>query len=422
MDILLIDAPGGPQPDELAESMAPSGPVRIISVCWGTPEAQARRLAALRRLGPVEVADRPDQVVEIGLAAAARGIRGVVALSEIVSFYAGLLARLLNLPSNPPEALLAVRHKHHQRRLLQSAGVPSPEWRAVAAAGDLRTCEALRFPVILKPSTGVGSLCVFKAEDADELACCYPEALRRYRDDPRPNGSPPLFLVEEKIPGITWQEDPRFGPQVSVESLVYGETVHHLGVTGKLPLAHPFREVGHVMPSLLSSEQVRRIENVSADAIQALGLTTGAVHTELMLTAEGPVVLEVNGRLGGGVYELMKFSRGYDIMPDIVRVACGQEPRLPGAVVRYAAFVKPQPAEGVFVVRGIDKARFQKAMSTAEWGVLDKAEGAVLDSRNGTNSNMARFIVTAPDPEELFRKIDVVDSGVRASVRLDGIA
>jgi biotin carboxylase len=421
VDILLIDAPGGPQPDELAKSMAPCGAVRIISVRWGTPETQARRLAALRRLGPVEVADRPDQVVEMGLAVAS-GIRGVVALSEIVSFYAGLLARLLNLPSNPPGALLAVRHKHHQRRLLQSAGVPSPAWRAVAAAGDLRTCGALRFPVILKPSTGVGSLCVFKAEDADELARCYPEALRRYREDPRPNGSPPLFLVEEEIPGTTWQEDRRFGNQVSVESLVHGRTVHHLGVIGKLPLARPFREVGHVTPSRLSGEQVRRIEDVSADAIRALGLTTGAVHTELMLTAEGPVVLEVNGRLGGGVYELMKFSRGYDIVPDIVRVACGQKPRLPGAVVRYAAFVKPQPAEGVFAVKGIDKARFQEAMSTAEWGVLDKAEGAVLDSRNGTNSNMARFIVTAPDPEELFRKIDAVDSGVRASVRLDNIA
>jgi biotin carboxylase len=420
--ILLIDAPGGPQPAELARSMAPFGPVRIISVRWGKPEVHARRLAALSQLGLVEVVDRPDQTVEAGLGVAAgHDIRAVVALSEIVSFYAGLLARLLGLPANPPEALFAVRHKDHQRRLLQRAGVPSPAWRTVSTADDLRACGTLRFPVILKPATGVGSLCVFKAEDTGELADCYPEALRRYREDPRPNGSPPIFLVEEEIPGTHWHEDQRFGYQVSVESLADDETVSHLGVTSKLPLAPPFREVGHVMPSLLSGEQARRIEGVAADAIRALGLTTGAVHTELMLTAEGPVVLEVNGRLGGAVYELMKFSRGYDVVQDIVRTACGQEPLLPGAAVAYAAFFRPQPPEGVFIVKSIDKVRFQQAMRMAEWGVLDKAEGAVLDSRNGTNSNLARFIVTAHDSEELFRKIDTVNSAVRTSVRLESI-
>jgi biotin carboxylase len=419
---LLIDAPGGPQPDELAVSMAPFGPVRIISVRWSRPELHARRLAALSQLGLVEVVDRPDQTVEAGLeVAAGHDIRAVVALSEIVSFYAGLLARLLGLPSNPPEALLAVRHKDHQRKVLQRAGVPSPAWRRVSAADDLRACEALRFPVILKPSIGVGSLCVFKAEDADELARCYPEALRRYREDPRPNGSSPIFLVEEEISGENWHEYQRFSYQVSVESLAHGDTIRHLSVTSKLPLAPPFREVGHVMPSLLSGEQIRRIEGVAADAIRALGLTTGAVHTELMLTAEGPVILEVNGRLGGGVYELLKFSRGYDVVQDIVRAACGQDPLQPGAAVAYAAFVKPQPPEGVFIVKSINKARFWQAMKIVDWGVLDKTEGAVLDSRNGTNSNIARFIVTAPGLDELFSKIDAADYAVRTSVQLESI-
>lgn len=420
MEILLIDAPGGPQPQALAEILMPLGPVRIISVPWGSAEMRAARLAALTRLGPVELVERPDQVLEAGLASAAQhDFQGVVALSEIVSFYAGLLTNLLGLPGNPPQALLAVRHKNHQRRLLAQAGVPSPAARTVTREADLDGCADLRYPVILKPATGVGSLCVFRATNLAELRPVYAQALRRYRADPRPNGSAPVFLVEEEIHGANWHGDPRFGTQVSVESLVHHGVVHHLGVTDKLPLAPPFREVGHITPSLLTDEQIQRAETVAGDAIRALGLTTGAVHTELMLTVDGPVVLEVNGRLGGGIYELMQFSRRYDVVRAIAETACGQDPVLPNQASRYAAFVKPQPEQGVFRVAAIDKARVQQAMQRAAWGVLDKAEGAVLNSENGTNSNLARFVVTAADASRLFEEIDAVEDGIRSAVALE---
>jgi biotin carboxylase len=420
VEILLIDAPGGPQPEALADILMPFRPVRIISVPWGSAELRAARLTALSRLGPVELVDRPDQVVEAGLASAAlHDFGGVVALSEIVSFYAGLLANLLGLPGNPPAALLAVRHKNHQRRLLAQGDVPSATARTVNSEADLVDCTDLRFPVILKPSTGVGSLCVFRVADPAELNRAYADALRRYRADPRPNGSAPVFLVEEEIHGTNWHGDPQFGNQVSVESLVHRGVVHHLGVTDKLPLAPPFREFGHVTPSLLTDERIRRVEDVAGDAIRVLGLTTGAVHTELMLTADGPVVLEVNGRLGGGVYELMRFSRGYDVVRAIVDTACGRDPILPDEPSRYAAFVKPQTSEGVFRVAAIDKASMNQAMEGAEWGVLDKTEGAILDSENGTNSNLARFVVTAADQKELFEKIDTVEGGIRSAVTLE---
>ena len=35
-----------------------------------------------------------------------------------------------------------------------------------------------------------------------------------------------------------------------------------------------------------------------ADAIEALGIRTAVVHTEVKLTPEGPRLIEVNGRLG----------------------------------------------------------------------------------------------------------------------------
>lgn len=420
MEILLVDAPGGPQPEELAEILAGFAPVRTIMVPWGGSALRERRLRALSRLGPVELVARPDQVIEAGLASAAtHGCRAVLALSEIVSFYAGLLADLLGLPGNPPQSLMAVRSKARQRDLLARAGVPSPAVRQIAGPEDLDACSALRFPVILKPSTGVGSLCVCRVDRPADLPAAYSEAIRRYDADPRPNGAVPLFLAEEEIQGANWHKDPRFGNQVSVESVLHEGESHHLGVTDKLPLAPPFREVGHVTPTSLADADAGRIEDVAGSAIRALGLTTGLVHTELMLTQHGPVVLEVNGRLGGGVYELMWYSRSYDVVSAAVATACGQAPALPGAAARYTAFVKPQPAEGRRRVAAVDEAAFREAMRPAQWGVLDKTPGAVLDSENGTNGNLARFLTTAGSLGALFENIDAIDAAVRAAVTVE---
>lgn len=420
MEILLIDAPGGPQPEELAATLAAFAPVRTLMVPWGGEAARARRLAALRALGPVERVARPDQVVEAGLdAAAEHGVRAVVALSEIVSFHAGVLASLLGLPGNPPGALLAVRSKARQRELLRAAGVPSTPSVAIDGPDDLAAAARLRFPVILKPSTGVGSLCVVRVETPGDLPTAYERALARYAADPRPNGAAPRFLAEEELAGANWHKDPRFGPQVSVETVLHGGAAHHLAVTDKLPLAAPFREVGHVSPSALPEADQRRIEAVAAAALRALGLTTGVAHTELMLTTHGPAVLEINGRLGGGVYELLKYSRGYDVVRAAVQAALGETPELPGPAERYAAFVKPQPPEGVHRVAGIDHDALARALGLAQWGVPDKTPGAVLDSRNGTNGNLVRFLTTADSLGALFDKIDAVETAVRAAITLE---
>jgi biotin carboxylase len=389
-------------------------------VPWGSTRMREQRRAHLRRLGPVEVVERPDQVVDVGLRFASE-TEAVVALSEIVSFYAGILANLLGVPANPPQALLATRHKDVQRELLERHGVPSPRARVLRDGDILAAAFGLIYPLILKPATGVGSLCVFRARDAEELATAYAQAIDRYKGDPRPNGTGPVFLVEEEITGRRWHPDARFGHQVSVESLVDKGVVHHLGTTDKFPIVSPFRESGHVSPSLLDPGQSSHAQRVAGDAIRALGNNTGAVHTELMLTADGPVVIEVNARLGGGVYELLKFTRDYDIVQAIVAVARGVAPQLPGPPSAYAAFVKPQPPEGTFRVTDIDAEGVASALALAEWGVLDKEPGSLVDSANGTNANLARFIARDKSSDGLFAKIDEIDRVLRRAVSLEAL-
>ena len=122
--LLLIDAFGGPQAEELAVSLADVGVLRTITL-W-KPGGNDRRIHALRRLGPVDTVARPDHVIEAGLGLAVdHEVRGVVSYSEDVSFYAGVLANLLGVPANPADALIAVirrcRRKSSNTRMARAA-------------------------------------------------------------------------------------------------------------------------------------------------------------------------------------------------------------------------------------------------------------------------------------------------------------
>lgn len=54
-------------------------------------------------------------------------------------------------------------------------------------------------------------------------------------------GDGELFVLEEFLHGA---DSGPFGDYVSVESLVLDGIPHHFALTGKFPLAEPFREVG----------------------------------------------------------------------------------------------------------------------------------------------------------------------------------
>jgi biotin carboxylase len=96
---------------------------------------------------------------------------------------------------------------------------------------------------------------------------------------------------------------------------------------------HPFfEELGHLVdagePLLADLELLATL----ALAHQAIGFGCGVTHTEVKLTTRGPVIVEINGRLGG------------DLIPLLGRYATGIEP---GAVaVELALGLRPEITRG----------------------------------------------------------------------------
>ncbi|MFK4107829.1 acetyl-CoA carboxylase biotin carboxylase subunit family protein [Streptomyces sp. NPDC002176] len=413
--LILVDAPPGPGSRDILSALPGVARCSVVTLRWGTREDQDLRVGQLAELGPVQVVERPDQAIDEVLRIAARSgpVDGVLALSELVSYHAAVAAAALGLPSNPPVAAARLRRKDLQREALRAAGVPGPAFAVVSDEDGLRSAAAeLAFPVVLKPAVGVGSLCVTLVHDLPELVAAFRRAAGMYATDPRVIGAPPVFVVEEVIEGRNWHADDRMGTRVSVESLIHDGTVHHLAVTDKLPLAPPFREVGDVMPSGLPEPRLTEIRRATTDALRALGVTRGATHTELMLTATGPVVIEINGRIGGGVSELLRAAAGYDVVEQLARIALGQAPTGLPRFRGHAFYYTPQPPQGEYEVIEIGGEEEIARLPGVREVVRAKRRGDRLVADEGTISHPFRVLATSDDFGDFFTRLKAIEGAI----------
>jgi hypothetical protein len=172
-----------------------------------------------------------------------------------------------------------------------------------------------------------------------------------------------------------------------VESVTSGGTVSHLEITGKFPLTEPLRETGYFVPAVLAPALRQEVLGLAGAALAALGVTTGMTHTEVKLTPAGPRVIEVNGRLGGYVADIVRRARGLDL----VRVALAESLGLPPGPARpgyarhaFQYFLLP-PAGAVRLRRmaGVPELRRVPGIQLVE---MFATPGDAVDWRDGTLS------------------------------------
>jgi len=268
------------------------------------------------------VVDLTDE--EAGIAAlAARSPAGIVSFSDRDLPLTARVARRLGLTYHSEDAVAGATDKFEQRRRLRDAGLRVPRFavidrpeQVVAALTEVGT------PAVLKPTRGAASWHVYRVDGPEDALRCATEAFA--------HGFAERFVLEEMLIGSPDGAGPGFGDYVSAELLFWRGTVAYQVVNGRLPLVEPFRERGFVMPAPLSRADQDEVCRQAAAACLALGLRDGWMDVELKLTAEGPVVIEVNGRLGGYVAMLLYRSCGVEAVRLAFDVAAGREPVDPG--------------------------------------------------------------------------------------------
>ncbi len=174
------------------------------------------------------------------------------------------------------------RRNPHRRRSTQSRGNPESRRRpesAVRAGSRGRGHLSRR----VKPRQGAASRDTYRADDAGALA------------DVLAANCGEEMIVETYLGEVTPLGSQEFSDFVSVESAIVDGEVRHLAVTGRFPLADPFRGSGMFIPSQLPAELIAAIEKLAAGAALALGVRTSMMHTEIKVTPDGPRIIEVNG-------------------------------------------------------------------------------------------------------------------------------
>ncbi|WP_181438659.1 ATP-grasp domain-containing protein [Paenibacillus sambharensis] len=323
-------------------------------------------------------------------------IAGVVTFSESQLPRVTAYCAALGLIGHSAETLASLIDKYKQRERLAEANVNAVRHALVDRQRVEQAVAVVGFPAVLKPRIGAGSRWTGKVASMEELR----HALSAGPADCE-------YVLEEYLEGDPELRDAFYGDYVSVESVHQNGRSQQVCVTAKLPLTEHFAETGMFVPHPLSAELAEQVCRLEAQAIQALGITDGVTHTEIKLTSGGPRIIEINGRLGGYVPEIVKRAMNVDLVKAALQVSLGIEPSIaPGPVtsVVYQVFLAApcgQPA-GFGGMDGMDEVLAMDGVLHLE---ITKDAGQVIDYRLGTQSNMGIVYGSAPDFDAFARTV-----------------
>jgi biotin carboxylase len=262
------------------------------------PSAPGFELADDRAL--VSTEDEPG----IERLARARQVDGIV--SPGADWPVGVAARVagrIGLP-HPLDAATGslVTSKLRQRERFSAAGVPH-----APAAGS----ESVAVPCVVKAADQQGQRGLTLVRSLDEL----PGALALASSESRVGA----VLVEELVEG----------PEVTVNAVSLDGEHRTLTVTDRVLADPPAFGVAlaHVWPSELD---VAEAEAAARTAAEALGVRDGPTYTQVRLSPDGPRVMELAARLGGGHdAELCEAATGVDLNGLAIDFALGSMGPMP---------------------------------------------------------------------------------------------
>ena len=386
---------------------------RWCDLVWlvdGEDPSVAAVLPLLKRFGVVvDALGAPP--VQAAQALRAHSPDGLVTFFDTGMEHIAEIAEELGLRFHSPTVARRLEDKLQMRAALRSSGLPTPGTVALPAGADRPTVEligsSISFPAVLKPRRASGSWHTFPVADARALGELWESLAADGAED---------MMLEEYLPDGPAMPRGFEADYVSVETVVFPGQMIHLAITGRFPLAPPFRETGFFIPATLGPEQQREVLDLAGQTLRALGVQTGSAHTEIKLTAEGMRVIEVNGRIGGGIPEMLRLAAGVDIIELAMQAALGWEsevPELPATSgVAYRFFYQPPAsARRLTAIEGLDRLMLFPGMESA---YLHHPPGTEIDPAHGTRTYLFAVVGSASDYDGVVAVEDFLRTEITA--------
>lgn len=211
-----------------------------------------------------------------------------------------------------PDAIAACNNKFLMRQVLQRHGLRSVSFALCNNEQELEEgAGRVGYPLIAKPAFGGASAFIKKCSNWTELRSHYKHFLSHHGEAscadfygcahtlPDDGGSPREYIPGQSI----LLEGYIAGVEGTLECVIVGDRIHPILINEKLLLTE---RSGTVLENLLitppesfSSGECDQVRQYAVECLQAVGLTNALVHFEFRMTEDGPVVIEINPRLGG---------------------------------------------------------------------------------------------------------------------------
>lgn len=294
------------------------------------------------------------------------------------------VAEKLNLVGINEAIAFKATNKVAMRECLNKNNVPIPKFFKVRDYMEyMKVLNEFKREIIVKPSDNSGSRGVVLLKDLNNK-----EEIRSAFEYSMENSRSGEVVVEEYMKGF----------EVSVESVSINGEIHVISITDKLTTGSPnFVEMGHSQPSQLPNDIKDNIKNLAIEAIRAIGIDNGPSHTEIIITEEGPKIVEIGARLGGDniTSHLVPLSTGIDLVQVCIQIAMGIEPNLKhkflkGSAIRYFDYstegrIKSiNGLEEVKSIKGVKQVEFTKKIGDRVNKVMNSADrvGFIISQSN----------------------------------------
>lgn len=296
--LLVIDLPGGNDGDVLSAALALGHRYTLASADPAHYRRQPELAPLLAQAQAILAMPADGARWDVILAGAASADRfdAVLCLQDLRLVEAARIAHRLGLPFLSPDTAQLCRDKAAVRARLASAGIGQPPFELVAPGPDagrrlIAAVDRIGLPAIIKPVDGFGSQHVFALRNEADLA------------------------ILHRLAGLVAQGPGDYGLGIAahggllVERLFTGALLgcdvmraggQHvlLGVNEKIMATPPsFAILGGCFTA--NCGQFGALAAWLVRVLDAIGFDCGAAHVELVMTDEGPQLVEVNPRLVG---------------------------------------------------------------------------------------------------------------------------
>lgn len=307
----------------------------------------------------------------------------------------------LGLPGISMDTAVKATDKGVMIDAFKKYGVASPWYYIVPNWKTLQEISAqITFPCIVKPTDNSGSRGVILVKSLDGLDEAF-----RYSSTHSRGGK---VIIEEFLQG----------QEVSVEVMVVNRHVHILAITDKLTTGAPFFvEMGHSQQSMLPADALVKIRDTAKQAVQAVGINNGPAHVEVMLTEQGPKMIELGARMGGDCIttHLVPLSTGIDMIKATIDVSLGVVPDLvpkfdKGSAIRY---INANPG-AVVSIEGVAKG---SSILGVEEVILQKRVGDEVNEIHSSLDRVGFVIAQGNDAKDAVSKCEEALSNINIKTK-----